>query len=407
MAEKYIGIDLNDKYAMVSHYTYGMSEPGTFSMVTGSEIYQIPMCIARHKVSRQWLYGEEARDYARENGTSCIESLLKKALASETVGFGGEVYEGSLCLFLFIKMLTGLLTQPGEENLPDKLVITVENMNLEYRRLFKQFAVWMKLPPDRLMLLDYRESFYYYAYSQPPELCVHDIVLFYYTSRELLCWRLSRDKKTIPQVVTIQEGHYIPILEDRDEEFAEIVADALSGSFVSSVYLIGEGFDGDWMKKSLAAVCLGRRAFRGKNLFSKGACYAAAAKARRTDWPYIYMGNEEIKVNIGLKVENKGNTELLTLITAGENRYEAQGECEVILSGSPSVDFWLQPPRSKEALVQSIELTDMPKRKERATRLRITVKPEAADKIHVYIRDMGFGGFVKSSEKVWEYTFSI
>ena len=41
MAEKYVGIDLNEKFAMISYYTKGMSEPGTFSMVTGSEAYQI------------------------------------------------------------------------------------------------------------------------------------------------------------------------------------------------------------------------------------------------------------------------------------------------------------------------------------------------------------------------------
>ena len=407
MAEKYIGIDLNDKYAMVSQYTQGMSEPGTFSMVTGSEIYQIPVCISKHKDSGQWLFGETARDYARENGVSCIEGLVKKALAQETVRLDEEVYEGSHLLFLFMKMLVSLLNGPVEENRPDKLAITVENMNLEYRRLFKQFAAWMDFPAERMLLLDYRESFYYYAYSQPSELCMHDIALFYYTSKKLLLWHLSRDRKTIPQVVTVWEQNYPAILEDRDEEFTDILTEAFSGRFVSSVYLIGEGFDGGWMKKSLSAVCLGRRAFRGKNLFSKGACYAAAAKAGKTDWPYLYMGDNEIKVNLGLKVENEGGAELLTLIAAGENWYEAYGECEVILSGSPSIDFWLQLPRSKEAEIQSIELTDLPKRKERATRLRITAKPKAADKIHVCIRDMGFGGFVKSSEKVWEYTFSI
>ena len=31
MAERYVGIDLNDKYAMISYYMEGMSEPGTFS----------------------------------------------------------------------------------------------------------------------------------------------------------------------------------------------------------------------------------------------------------------------------------------------------------------------------------------------------------------------------------------
>ena len=47
MAKRFIGIDLNDKYAMISYYTRGMSEPGTYSTVTGSESYQIPVCISK------------------------------------------------------------------------------------------------------------------------------------------------------------------------------------------------------------------------------------------------------------------------------------------------------------------------------------------------------------------------
>lgn len=407
MAEKYIGIDLNDKYAMVSHYMQGMSEPGTFSTVTGSEAYQIPVCISRQKDSGQWLYGEEARAYARETGVACIEGLLKKALAAEKVRLAQKNYEGTELLFLFVKMLTGLLMQPGEEEWPDRLVITVENMNLEFRRLFKQFASWLQMPLDRLLLLDYRESFYYYAYSQAPELCVHDIALFYFTSKKLLYWQLSRGQKTIPQVVTIEERHCKSILEDRDEEFSEIIKHTFTGRFISAVYLIGDGFDGGWMKKSLSAVCLGRRAFMGKNLFSKGACYAAAAKAEKSHWPYLYMGDDEIKVNISLKIKNKGREELLMLITAGDNWYEAYGECEVILNEIPAVDFWFQPPGSKEAVVKSLELTNMPQRENRTTRLRITAKPVAADRVHISIRDMGFGEFVKSSEKVWEHTIAI
>ena len=59
MAERYVGIDLNDKYAMISYYMEGMSEPGTFSMVTGNEVYQIPVCISKRKETSQWIYGEE------------------------------------------------------------------------------------------------------------------------------------------------------------------------------------------------------------------------------------------------------------------------------------------------------------------------------------------------------------
>lgn len=407
MAEKYIGIDINDKFAMVSQYTKGMSEPGTFSMVTGSEIYQIPVCIAKEPERDGFLYGEEARTYARQTGAACIEGLLKKALFAETAELDGQTYEAAELLFSFVAMLTGLMTQDGTKQCPDRIAIAVENMNLEYRRLFKQFAAWQGLLPDRLILLDYRESFYYYAYSQPLELCAHDTALFYYTSKKLLLWQLSRDRKTVPQVVDIREDRYRAILENRDEEFAEIVKQAFTGRYVSAVYLIGDGFDGGWMKKSLSVICTGRRAFMGKNLFSKGACYAAAAKAGTEAWPYIYMGDDEVKVNIGLKVENKGRQEMFSLIRAGDNWYEAYGECEVILDGSPSVEFWLKPPKSKTAIVQSLELTGMPERENRATRLRITLKPEAVDRIRICIRDMGFGGFIKSSEQVWEHTLTI
>lgn len=407
MAKRYIGIDLNEKYAMISCFTQEMPEPNTFSMVAGSEAYQIPVSLCKKRGSRQWFYGDEAKKCAKEAGSFYIDGMLKKALAKETAEFEGTIYDVSELLFVFLKKLL-LLPSGGEEDfLPDWLVITTENMNLEYRKLFGLFAEWMKIPTERMMLLDYRESFYYYAFSQPAEICLHDVALYYYMRGKIFSWRLNRDKTTVPQVASIEEKQYEAVLKDRDEAFTEIAENDFAGRIISSVYLIGDGFDGDWMKRSLAFLCRGRRVFMGKNLFCKGACYAAAVREEEADWPYLYMGDNELRLNISLKVENKGKTEFLTLITAGENWYEAGGECEVILRGSASVEFWFQPPKSMEASVRLLELTDLPKREDRTTRLRITAKPAAADKISFRIMDMGFGEIVRSSEKVWEYTVTI
>ncbi len=41
----YIGIDLNDNYAMVSFATTSHQEPETVSAVAGSEIFQIPLAV--------------------------------------------------------------------------------------------------------------------------------------------------------------------------------------------------------------------------------------------------------------------------------------------------------------------------------------------------------------------------
>lgn len=407
MAERYIGIDLNEKYAMVSYYMQGMSEPDTFSMVTGSEIYQIPVCVAKRRGSGQWLYGEEARKHAKEEGIFCMEGLLKKSLEAEPVELEGTIYDASELLFLFLKKMICLPPQLAGQALPDKLVITAEYMNLEYRKLFGLFAEWLGLPLDQLMLLDYREAFYYYALSQTADLCIHQIALFYYTSKKLLFWRLSHDRRTIPQVAAVEEKSYEAMLKERDEEFANIAKESLAEKYYSAVYLIGDGFEGEWMKKSLGVICRGRRAFMGKNLFCKGACYGAAVKSGKTDWPYIYMGDNELRMNVSLEVTDQGEKKMLSLIDAGDNWYEAGGEWEVILKGSPSVEVTFQSLGSKEAVIRSLELTDLPGREEMVTRLRITVKPAASDRIRFTIRDMGFGEITKASEKVWEYTVAV
>jgi len=87
-----------------------------------------------------------------------------------------------------------------------------------------------------------------------------------------------------------------------------------------------------------------------------------------------------------------------------KNWFEAKGACEVILTGSPEVDFWKQLPNSREAKIETLELTDLPRRPDRTTRLRITAKPVSDDKIEIEIKDLGFGEFFRATDKVWKYT---
>lgn len=405
--EKYIGIDFHEKYAMVSYYAPGMSEPCTVSLITGSEFYQIPMCVSKKKGLGQWFYGEDARKNALENETVCIEGLLKKAAAGETAEIEGQIYRAEELFLLFFKKVLALPFKVGGNFTPDKVAVCVEKLNQNVIKIFAGCMDSVGLSMDKLMILDYRESFYYYVLSQPKELCLHDVALYYYAAGKLWFWRLSHDKRTLPQVVSIEEKSYEPILSQRDEGFSQIVKDSLPGHIISAVYLIGDGFDGGWMQKSLAEICKGRRAFLGKNLFCKGACYGAAAKAQRELWSYVYLGANEIKINMSIKVENQGSAEYYTLVTAGENWYENGGVCEVILKGSPSVEFWFMRPDSKQASIQTLELTDLPQRPQRTTRLRIAAKPTSSDKVKVTIKDLGFGEIFKSSEKIWEYTMPL
>ena len=79
----------------------------------------------------------------------------------------------------------------------------------------------------------------------------------------------------------------------------------------------------------------------------------------------------------------------------------------MILSGSPEIDFWKQLPNSREAKIETLELTDLAHRPDRTTRVRIVATPIADDKIAIEIRDLGFGEFFRGTDKVWKYTMSM
>ena len=161
------------------------------------------------------------------------------------------------------------------------------------------------------------------------------------------------------------------------------------------------------MRESLKFLCNGRHVFLGKNLYAKGACYASWIHTGMQPWQFVYIGENEMKVNISLKVKDREELIFHTLVSAGENWYEAKNQCEILLAGTNTVDFWLQLPDSREAKIESLELTDIPKRPERMTRLSVMTEALSDSAVKVTIRDLGFGEIYKSSEKVWEYKMEL
>lgn len=403
----YLGIDLDDDYAVISFFQLDMKEPETVSTVAGGEVFQIPLLLTKKQGIGQWFIGEEARKLAmiqKEEGTNRIFS---RAIGQEVLFIEQEKYPAEELLILFLKkviLLAGSLQKPV---VPDKVVFSLEKLSREATNLFARIAPRLGFTAEQVTLIDRKESFYYFAYAQKAELTLHDIALFDYRTGKICCCLLGKNVKTKPVLVTLTEDSRQMSESDKDMAFLQILKEQFQGHIISTVYLVGDGFEGKWMKQSLAFMCKGRRAFMGKNLYSKGACYAAAVSKGDMQWPYVYMGDNEMKVNLCLKVIHKGEIEFFTLINAGDNWYETTGECEAILAGTSEIDFWMQPPGSREAKIEKVTLADFPKRPDKVSRIRITAKPVSDVKVKIQIKDMGFGEFFKSSDKIWEYVMSV
>lgn len=175
--------------------------------------------------------------------------------------------------------------------------------------------------------------------ARKEELWIHEAALFDYAKSNLRYFYMERNQTSTPQIVNIHQKNYGPLIGNKDTAFSDVIADAFSRKIYSSVYLIGDGFDGDWMQQSLRYLCSGRHVFVGKNLYAKGACYASMVRTGIKEWNYVYIGENEMKVNVSLKVMDGENLSFHTLISAGENWYEAKQECEVLLSDAKTVDF--------------------------------------------------------------------
>lgn len=403
----YVGLDLGSKYAQLSYYTKQMEEPDTVSTVAGSEIYQIPIALCKRKGIGQWYYGREALMMLERQEGCGSDHLWSRALAGEDVKIEGERFSAAELLVLFIRKLLQVPQKLGTSLELAFITVTLDTLNQDKMRLIAELMQMMNVPKEQYTVMDYQESFYYYALSQKEELWIHDAALFNYAKSNLRYYYMERNQTSTPQIVNIHQKNYGPLIGNKDTAFSDVIVDAFSKKIYSSVYLIGDGFDGDWMQQSLKYLCNGRRVFAGKNLYAKGACYASMVQAGIKDWNYVYIGENEMKVNVSLKVTDGDELSFHTLISAGENWYEAKQECEVLLSDGRTVDFWLQLPDSREAKIESLELTDLPNRPKRMTRLRIITEAVSDSEIKVLIQDLGFGDVYRRSGKTWEYRMGV
>ncbi len=403
----YLGIDISSKYTVVSVYRADMPEPATVSTVLGEESYSIPTVLAKKVDMGQWFFGDEAIKRSRTKEAVLVDNLFLAALKNETVFVDNTSYEARQLLVIFLKKIFSIPGPMAAMDTVAKLVICVESVSLEVMELMNYVASMLEIDTKRLMLIDRNECFYHYALSQKPELFLYNVALFDYSGTNVVSCLLNRNQSTRPQLVTLDVCNHGDITDNRDELFDDIITRTIGNNLFSAVYLVGDGFDGDWMKSSLTKLCKGRKVFLGKNLYSKGACYAGYTKDGKRDWPFVFIGDNDLKLNLSIKILDNNVMKFFTLIDAGESWYDVKGECEVILDGEPEIEFFIQRPESREAHTEVLELTDLPKRENRTTRLRIEASPVSDVAVAISITDLGFGEISPASGKKWEHVISI
>ena len=291
----------------------------------------------------------------------------------------------------------------------------------------------IQLRVNRVAVQSYAESFYCYMLRQPWELRIYPSVLFEYRQGGIRVLRMESNKRTTPIVVFVEESRYQfleyafgegygPEGEDSpvelgqeqkemlDAAFLRIAEEVCGGETLGSIYLIGDGFGEDWMKYSLRYLCKGRRVFQGNNLFSKGACIGMQERLLpgESGKAYVFLGNDKLRANIGMKILRQGEESYYALLDAGVNWYEAERTLEVYIQDGNELALLITPlihsasgngGRSVGIALEGLSGN--------IARLRLHFFLKEENCLSVEVQDLGFGEFRVSAGKVWKEEIPI
>jgi len=409
--QKYIvGYEFGRKTSQISYYKDGMTEPESITLQESSKLFNFPNVLAKRKEVNQWMFGHEAVETVERGEAVLVDNLLERACHEEKVEVAGFEFDAVALLALFFKKSLSLLNLLIDFEDEVYVMFTLPKLDMDTIRTIQKAMEKMDTSSFHLYFQGYEESFSCYVLHEAYATWSHRVMLCDYNHEGdcLTIYSMAINDKTRPRVIEVTRQENDDFVPD-DEKFMEITDKVMARNKYSGVYLVGKGFEEDWYKASLKHLCMGRKVFRGSNLYSVGAVYSLMEILSPTEITtnYIYLGPTKLKANVGMELCRNGKEVYLPLLDGGRNWYDEKGECEIILGDSPSIRLLITPLTSKESKNVEILLDDLPARPPRTIRLSIKLRGESPEEIAVEIEELGFGKLFPATHKIWNERFAL
>ncbi len=396
-----IGYDLSYRYAQISYCRTGADTPQTYAPADKTKQFNIPLCLFKRNGLNQWFLGREALAAKEQEEGHFLDNLFVQALQQEEVEIGEETFEAVALLALFIKRSLYL---PGKDCRLEKvagIMFTIPVLTEKTVELMQQLIVLLNLPECKIAFQSREESIYQYMIRQPKELWREDVLIYDSNGEEITAYRFKRNQNTRPVVAFVEEkelGRLYGDDEQKDGQFLEMVRES-AGISDACAFLLGEGFHGEWSQDSLRLLCHNRRVFKGNDLYSKGACFGMQEKlADKKQTQMIFLSKDKLRTNVGMQVMRASQESYLAILDGGENWYDCHKEWDVILTQGNELVFCLTPLDGRNVRNVEVVLDELPKRRDKMTRLHLHAVMKSSTMMEVEITDMGFGEFAPATD---------
>ncbi|MCD8074571.1 MAG: DUF5716 family protein [Lachnospiraceae bacterium] len=416
--ELILGIDLNLEYTQVTYWHQSVKEP----MTLGLEEHTLLAPGLRQDENEFWSLWDAGSAVPEEEHTDLhrIPGVFEAVEAGEPIENNGTVFEPEELLAIYLKeCIAGLKLLT--ENTRLQVMISVRQLSEALNQVLIRALLRLGVDRKQIYVQDYLSSFFYYTINQKKELWMQDVALISYEERSIVGYILRIDRSTKPAIARVEPVARQPMNDEvragrtdeewkkeKDRLFFELLKKLFERRTVSVSYLMGDYFNKSWAVRSIQFLCSGRRAYQGMNLYSMGACYAAMERAGiKPGGEIIFGGNDMVERNIGMEMCVRGKENYYPLVNAGVNWYEVHHVCEFIPHGEREVRVISRPMTPGDPVIHSMRLPGLPRRPDRATRLRMTIYFSSPSSCHIEIEDLGFGGLYKSSGLSWSREISF
>ena len=401
-----VGFDLSDDYTQISCYNIKYYEAESVS-VKDEEKYLIPTVLCVKNDTKDWLFGDEALSVAGKSEGVLINHLVELGMKDESVTIFDINFMASTLLEKYFRKTLSILKMKYPANSIRQLVVTVEEVNDNLSKCIYTALEALGIGKDRVVVKSHAAASMYYTLNQNKELWMNDVGIFHYNGTKLIFYHIGINRRTKPCAVTVTK-------EDFTSSFGELYTSAatatkehksqlaylfhriaktqLSKHVISTVFITGKGFEEDWIDATLQDLCLGRRIFKGMNLYTKGACYMARELSGDKKFEeYILLSEEMLHSNVWMSAYVDAKIQDVVLAHIGTPWYEIQDEIEFIFDGKSEVIIHSKSIFERDTKTYKLILDNLPTRPNKMTRACLSIRCKDKEYLEAELKDLGFG----------------
>lgn len=348
-------------------------------------------------------------------GREPLVGFVDKIRRGEEIVMDGRHSHPANVLAHFFRKTLSLTRQqyPGETI--RQLVVTARNVTQEFAQIIYEALEKIGIGKERAFVAGYKQSFLYYVLYQKKDIWVHDVGLFDYYNRHLTYYQMHVDSAKKPKLVGVNEKDYSDAIEfpDSDDGYqASVIENIIYGAvhkqLLSTLFMTGDGFEGSWADAVFRKLCIGRRLFKGQNLYVSGACFAAReiAETPRLE-NYLLLDDEMIKNQVWIKAYADAGEQEIVLAKAGTPWYLVDEEVDIIPDGDNEILLMVRNVFHQGEKQFLLDLEPVLTRVDRHCRIGMRIRFSSPDTCVVTLKDKGFGEFFPTSHRIWEKSFKL